>query len=66
MKVRQWEIWKTRPEGFAADHWCVVISGRERLDSVRHHQINGLACLTLRGSVASNHQVTVLCTHLAP
>ena len=54
MKVRQWEIWKTRPEGFAADHWFVLISGQERLDSVRHHQINGLACFTLRGSVGSN------------
>jgi len=50
MKIRQWEIWKTKPEGFASEHWFVVISGQERLDSQRHHQINGLACFTLRGN----------------
>jgi len=31
MKIRQWEIWKGRPEGFVTDHWLVVISGQERL-----------------------------------
>jgi hypothetical protein len=36
MKISQWEIWKTRPEGFASDHWFVVLSGQERLDSVRY------------------------------
>jgi mRNA-degrading endonuclease toxin of MazEF toxin-antitoxin module len=49
MKIRQWEIWKGRPEGFVADHWFVVISGQERLDSPRLFQVNGLACFTLRG-----------------
>ena len=48
MKVRQWEIWKARPEGFERDHWFVVISGQERLDSPKH-QVNGLICYTLRG-----------------
>jgi hypothetical protein len=49
MKLRQWEIWKARPEGFTADHWFVLISGQERLDSSRMIQVNGLACFTLRG-----------------
>jgi hypothetical protein len=49
MKVRQWEIWKSRPPGFESDHWFVIVSGQERLDSARHNQINGLACFTLRG-----------------
>ena len=49
MKIRQWEIWKGRPEGFVTDHWFVVISGQERLDSPRFFQVNGLACFTLRG-----------------
>jgi hypothetical protein len=52
MKYRQWEIWKARPEGFASDHWFVLVSGQERLDSPRHHQVNGLACFTLRGLLA--------------
>lgn len=50
MKVRQWEVWKARPPGFERDHWFVIISGQERLDSARHPQVNGLACFTLRGS----------------
>jgi len=50
MKIRQWEVWKTRPPGFERDHWFVIISGQERLDSARHTQVNGLACFTLRGS----------------
>ena len=48
MRIRQWEIWKTRPPGFETDHWFVIISGQERLDSLKHHQVNGLACYTLR------------------
>ena len=51
MKIRQWEIWKCRPPGFEKDHWFVITSGQERLDSSRHHQVNGLACFTLRGGV---------------
>ena len=23
MKIHQWEVWKTRPPGFEADHWFV-------------------------------------------
>ena len=53
MKLRQWEIWKARPEGFASDHWFVLVSGQERLDSPRHNQVNGLACFTLRGPLNS-------------
>jgi len=49
MNVRQWEIWKGRPPGFERDHWFVITSGQERLDSPRHPQVNGLACYTLRG-----------------
>src|SRR6266700_2821164 len=51
MKIRQWEIWKARPEGFASDHWFVLISGQERLDSARFPQVNGLPCFTLRGNL---------------
>lgn len=51
MKIRQWEIWKCRPPGFEKDHWFVVVSGQERLDNARHHQVNGLACFTLRGGI---------------
>jgi mRNA-degrading endonuclease toxin of MazEF toxin-antitoxin module len=49
MKIRQWEIWKIRPVGFEKDHWFVIVSGQERLDSDRHSQVNGVACFTLRG-----------------
>jgi hypothetical protein len=49
MKIRQWEIWKARPPGFASDHWFVIVSSQERLDSPKYHQVNGLACYTLRG-----------------
>jgi hypothetical protein len=48
MKVRQWEIWKCKPEGFERDHWFIILSGQERLDS--RTEINGLACFTLRGT----------------
>ena|SRR2546426_10112479 len=51
MKIRQWEIWKARPEGFANDHWFVVISGQERCDAPRLRLVNGLACYTLRGEL---------------
>ena len=40
MKIRQWEIWKSKPEGFERDHWFVVISGQERLDAPKFNQIN--------------------------
>jgi hypothetical protein len=49
MKVRQWEIWKARLPDFAVDHWFVLISGQERLESLKYHQCNGLVCYTLRG-----------------
>jgi hypothetical protein len=49
MNIRQWAIYKARPPGFERDHWFVIISGQERLDSSRTNQINGLACFTLRG-----------------
>ena len=53
MKVRQWEIWKCRPDGFERDHWFVIVSGQERCDSARLNLVNGLACFTLRGSPSS-------------
>jgi mRNA-degrading endonuclease toxin of MazEF toxin-antitoxin module len=53
MRIRQWEIWKARPHGVAQDHWFVILSGQERLQSAGFTQINGLACFTLRGSVRS-------------
>ena len=49
MTFRQWEIWKCKPPGFERDHWFVIASNQERLNSPRHRQINGLACFTLRG-----------------
>lgn len=49
MKFHQFEVWKARPPGFEKDHWFVLISGQERLDSPRRPQVNGLACFTLRG-----------------
>ena len=48
MKIQQWEIWKGRPPGFEKDHWFVIVTGQERLNSPRHSQVNGLACFTLR------------------
>ena len=51
MKIRQWDIWKAKPPGFERDHWFVVLSGQERLDSSRAGQINALACFTLRGEL---------------
>jgi hypothetical protein len=54
MNLHQWEVWKSRPEGFAKDHWFVLISGQERLDSARVLQVNGLVCYTLRGALEGN------------
>jgi len=53
MRPRQWEVWKSRPEGIQRDHWFVIISGEERLQSAVYSQINGLACFTLRGLLRS-------------
>lgn len=47
--MKQWEIWKARPAGFSQDHWFVIISSPERLANAAYHQVNGLACFTLRG-----------------
>src|SRR5262245_5974908 len=49
MNIRQWEIYKARPPGFNKDHWFVIITGQERLNSPRDNPVNGLACFTLRG-----------------
>jgi hypothetical protein len=49
MKVRQWEIWKCKPEGFERDHWFVIVSNQERCESERLLMVNGLACFSLRG-----------------
>jgi hypothetical protein len=49
MSLGQWDIWKCRPAGFEKDHWFVIVSNQERLNSPSHQQINGLACFTLRG-----------------
>jgi hypothetical protein len=49
MKIRQWEIWKAKLPDFKVDHWFVLLSGQERLDSVKLPQVNGLVCYTLRG-----------------
>jgi hypothetical protein len=51
MKVRQWEIWKCRPEGFERDHWFVIVSNQERCESERLMMVNGLACFSVRGEV---------------
>ena len=47
-KYQQWEIWKHPAAG--PDHWFVLLSGQERLDS-KHDQVNGLMCGTLRGQL---------------
>ena len=52
MKLYQWEVWKSRPPGFNADHWFVIVSGQERCDEPRQPMVNGLACFTLRGRLA--------------
>jgi hypothetical protein len=49
MKIRQFEIWKSRPPGFQADHWFAVISNQERCDEPRQLFVNGLACFSSRG-----------------
>ena len=51
MKIRQWEVWKSRPPGFERDHWFVVFSGQERCDEPRQILVNGLACFSLRGAL---------------
>ena len=51
MKIRQWELWKCRPQGFQTDHGFVVISGQELCDSDRNRMVNGLPCFTLRGAL---------------
>ena len=51
MKLRQWEIWKALPAGFGKPHWFVLLSNQERLDSQRHHAVNGLCCYTMRGQL---------------
>jgi len=38
MKIRQWEVWKCQPEGFARDHWFVIVSGQERCDEPRQQR----------------------------
>jgi mRNA-degrading endonuclease toxin of MazEF toxin-antitoxin module len=48
MRIRQWDIWKSKPAGFERAHWFAILSAEERLDSNRP-AINGLACYTLRG-----------------
>jgi len=53
MKIRQWEIWKGKPDGFEREHWFVILSGNERCDSARHTLVNGLACFSLRGRPSS-------------
>ena len=53
MIFRQWEIWKCKPIGFERDHWFVLISPQERLNSAKHDQANGLVCFTLRGEPLS-------------
>jgi hypothetical protein len=50
MKIRQWEVWKSKPHGFQNAHWFVVISGQELCDSERSLNVNALACFTLRGA----------------
>ncbi|MCI0348017.1 MAG: hypothetical protein L0Z53_01200 [Acidobacteriales bacterium] len=50
MKVRQWEVWKSRPPGFERDHWFVILSPQERCDDPRQLLVNGLACFSLRGT----------------
>lgn len=47
--LRQWEIWKAKLPDFRVDHWFVLISPQERLDSPKLIQVNGLVCYTLRG-----------------
>lgn len=49
MKIRQWEVWKARPEGFGRDHWFVIASGQERCDAPHQLLVNGVACWSLRG-----------------
>ncbi len=49
MNIRQFEIWKAKPQGFEQAHYFVIISGNERCANDRLTALNGLACFTLRG-----------------
>jgi hypothetical protein len=49
MSLHQWEIWKSRPPGFARDHWFIILSGQERLDNSHRLLVNALACYKLQG-----------------
>jgi hypothetical protein len=49
-RFEQWEIWKHPALG--RDHWYVLFSGQERLDS-HNDQANGLLCTSLRGALRS-------------
>lgn len=48
MKIRQWEVWKARPQGFEREHWFVIVSGQEGCDEAKHNFVNGLACFSYR------------------
>jgi hypothetical protein len=47
--MKQFEVWKAKPEGFAQAHYFVIISSDERCQNERLLYVNGLACFTLRG-----------------
>ena len=51
--MKQWDIWKGKPVGFEREHWFVILSGPERLNSPHEHEANGLACFSLRGEARS-------------
>jgi hypothetical protein len=55
--MRQWEILKGQPPGFKAPHWFVILSAAERCQEPKLHQVNALACFTLRGQPASRDVV---------
>ncbi len=50
LELRQWKVVKGRPPGFEREHWFVIISSDERCRESRLHQVNALACFTLRGT----------------
>ena len=53
MNIHQWDVWKARPAGVEKEHWFVILSGTERLQSSSRVQINGLACFSLRSTPRS-------------
>jgi hypothetical protein len=55
--MRQFEILKGRPPGWARDHWFVIISGQEWCDSKVKPLVNGLACFTVRGQTQATDVV---------